>query len=218
MVSKVKESSLFGDAAVTVIPNGVGCDTFRPGNKERARASMGLPIDVKIVMFSAANCNNIRKGMRDLLTAVNDLEGCELFLLIVGQGDVSKRIRVRHEQFGYVSDLSKLANLYRAADVFVIPSLEDNMPNTCLEAMASGTPVVGYAAGGIPEMVEDGVHGFLAPPGDAAALSRSIRVMLSEPGLRNNMAIECRKIAVERFSRALQVREYAAWLTKIKQR
>ncbi len=137
------------------IPNGVECGTFKRIDKKIARKNCGLDENKKYLLFVAASLNNKKKGMEYLLTALKMLEDIEeLQLLIIGESckkAVKGRIPVK--QFGYISD-KKIANtLYAAADLFVLPSIEDNFPCTTLEAMASGTPVIAFAVGGITEQL-----------------------------------------------------------------
>jgi glycosyltransferase involved in cell wall biosynthesis len=90
----------------------------------------------------------------------------------------------------------------------VIPSLYDNLPQTVLEATACGTPTVGFAIGGIPDMVRAGVTGWLVPPQDIGALRASIRALLDDPAKRAEMAANCRRIAVKEYSLEVQARRY----------
>jgi len=81
---------------------------------------------------------------------------------------------------GYVSDVNRIVQIYQAADVYVLPSLEDNLPNTLMEAMACGVPCVGFAVGGIPEMIDHERNGYVARPRDAADLAAGIYHVLAE--------------------------------------
>ena len=104
-------------------------------------------------------------------------------------------------QAGHVLSAPYLRLIYSAADVLVIPSLEDNQPNTVLEAMACGTPVAGFRVGGIPEMVEEGRTGRLAPRGNVQELARAIEFLLDHDQERAAMAVHARRRAEEVFPR-----------------
>ena len=101
-----------------------------------------------------------------------------------------------------------LSNIYSAADVFVIPSLQDNLPNTALESMACGTPIVGFEVGGIPDMVQHGKTGLLARPHDAQALENAIIELLKHSQRRSLLSANCCRVAVHRYSFARQAIRY----------
>jgi glycosyltransferase involved in cell wall biosynthesis len=99
--------------------------------------------------------------------------------------------------------------VYSAADLYVICSVQDNLPNTVLEAMACGVPVVGVHVGGIPDMVRNDVNGLTVPVGDAEYLSKSISLILNNANLRAEMGSASRRIATDEYSLDLQARRYA---------
>jgi glycosyltransferase involved in cell wall biosynthesis len=98
--------------------------------------------------------------------------------------------------------------VYSAADICVVPSLQDNQPNTVLEAMACGTPVVGFDVGGIPEMVRPGITGALARAHDVKGLCTAIIDLLSQPERLARMATSCREIVMKEYPLEGQVRRY----------
>ena len=99
-------------------------------------------------------------------------------------------------------------SVYGAADLFVCPSLQDNLPLTVVEAMSCGTPVVGFDVGGIPDMVRPDVTGSLVPPGNVAALGAAIAKLLEDDPLRREMSANCRRVAVEEYALEVQARRY----------
>src|SRR5438046_2993624 len=101
-----------------------------------------------------------------------------------------------------------LSTIYSAADVFVIPSLQESFGQTVIESLACGTPVVGFASGGIPDMVRPGHTGWLAPTGDTAALRNAMVTALSDPR-RAELSANCRRIALQEYSLDTQARAYA---------
>jgi glycosyltransferase involved in cell wall biosynthesis len=94
------------------------------------------------------------------------------------------------------------------ADVFVVPSLEDNLPLTALEALACGIPTIAFSVGGIPDIVREGQTGILTPTGDVGELRRAIAELLQSPERRATMAQECRRVAVQEYSLDVQARRY----------
>jgi glycosyltransferase involved in cell wall biosynthesis len=110
--------------------------------------------------------------------------------------------------FGFVGDERLLSLMYSAADLFVIPSRQDNLPNTVLESLACGLPVVGFDVGGIPEMVRPGVTGLLARSGNIDELGIAIAELLEDDTGRREMALNCRQVAVKEYSLELQASRY----------
>jgi glycosyltransferase involved in cell wall biosynthesis len=151
-----------------------------------------------------------RKGA-DLL-----LEGLEaaraswpgLRLLTFGRRDLTTAIP--QHALGPLESDALMAAAYSAADLFVIPSREDNLPNTVLEALACGTPAVGFPHGGIPEMVRPGETGLLARAGDARDLGEQIHALLADEARRAALAEKARELAVAEYDAAVARRRYEA--------
>jgi glycosyltransferase involved in cell wall biosynthesis len=134
----------------------------------------------------------------------------DLLLVTLGRGghDAPTPHATRH--LGSLHDSEDLRAAYSAADAFAIPSLQDNLPNTILESMACGTPVVGFEAGGVREAVVDGTSGLLAPTGEFSALAAALYRILGDRGLQATLSRQAR-IRVEReYAIDLQARRYAA--------
>src|SRR5690606_31140451 len=105
-------------------------------------------------------------------------------LIVIGGGSPEQLegITLKKHFLGYVSGDENLVNVYSAASLYVTPSVEDNLPNTVIEALACGTPVVGFQTGGIPEMVRHGVNGYVADYKNAASLAAGIQWILGNNG------------------------------------
>src|SRR5262249_11188159 len=110
--------------------------------------------------------------------------------------------------FGHIRSDRLRSLVYSAADLFVIPSIQENFPLTVLEALACGIPVIGFAVGGIPESVRPGITGLLVPPRDVGALRNAIRDLLQASERRAQMAVDCRRIAVEEYALETYVQRY----------
>ncbi|HVW22537.1 MAG TPA: glycosyltransferase family 4 protein [Opitutaceae bacterium] len=206
MAAAAGRSSLLGRFDVHHIPSGVDTEDFRPMPRDQARRRFGLPEDARIALFVAEVVSDRRKGLQLLPAAAEaaaDLPGT-LFVTI-GQGAAGENFR----HLGSLRDTESLRAAYSAADVFVLPSLEDNFPNTMIEAMACGTPVVGFATGGIPDAVHDGATGLLAPTGDGAALAAQVRRVLAHQGLRRSLGCEARYLVEQEYNIHLHARRYA---------
>jgi glycosyltransferase involved in cell wall biosynthesis len=210
MADEVHRSSLLGDRfAVSVIPNGVNTDEFAPRDRAAARAALGIPRESLVVLFVAYSVAPRRKGFGLLSEALRKLAGVpNLFLLSVGAGTPPGDLPVPQLHLGKVAQNRFLSVAYSAADVYVIPSLQDNLPSTVLEAMACGTPVVGFDVGGIAEMVQPGRTGALGPVGDVPSLAMNIQQLLDDADGRRSMAAHCRQRVLEEFSMEPYVRRY----------
>ena len=211
MLELVKDSPLLSRFPVTLIPYGVDLEDFAPRDRRLAREVLGIPQGAQVVTFLSDNLTNRRKGFSFLSAALSELrQAHNLFLVSVGSGKppVSGPIPCLH--MGYVGNDRWLSLMYSAADLFVIPSLQDNLPNTVLESMACGTPVVGFDVGGIPDMVRPGRTGQLVPVGDSVALGQAMTLLLNAPRTCQQMAVECRKIVMEEYSYKLLAMRHAA--------
>lgn len=165
IAEEARGSALLEGQHIVSIPNPIPSSIFHPMDRAEARRRHRLPQDKPIVMFCSQKVSDERKGFAYLQQALRLLP--KVHLLVVGEGGRS------------VSSPEEMASLYAAADVFVTPSLQDNLPNTIAEAMSVGTPCVGFRVGGIPEMIDHLRNGFVATPRQAESLAEGIRYVLS---------------------------------------
>ena len=166
-----------------LIPNGIDTTIFTPGDSATARQELGLPLDVKIVMFAAAAKSSYFKDPDTLWAGVKRLAAINpnLFFLCVGMELTSEANGVRAMGIPYVSDARKMAQLYRSANVFLHTAKAEAFGKTVTEAMACGTPVVASATGGLVEQIIDGETGFLFPSSNSEALAQSALKILNLP-------------------------------------
>ena len=106
-------------------------------------------------------------------------------------------------------DESEIALSYAAADVFVLPTLAENLPNAALESVASGTPCISFDVGGVPDVVRHMETGYLAKLGDADALAEGIRTVLGDEELRSRMSVACRALAEAEFGAELEATRFS---------
>ncbi len=218
MADEVRRSSLLGDRPVSIIPNGLDVDLFKPIDKRCARLALGIPEQGRVLLF-VGPLHNKWKGFDDLRTVLDSEPALgDVFLLSAGHGGRNVGWNNRHLHLGYIYYDHMLAAVYSAADLLVFPSKYDNLPNTVMESMACGTPVVGYEAGGVPDLVRNGVTGALVPPGDIAALGSTITELLEDEPRRNGMSSICRSIAVEEYSLSVQARRHIELYQQILER
>lgn len=169
-----------------VLHNGVDTAVFRPFDKAAVRRELGLPGDRTIVLLSAGSLLDERKGTRYAIEALQACRDLRPFILLVGNSSPQVRDLLAgfdiHEA-GYLGDSERLARHYAAANLFLFTSLADNQPLTVLETMATGTPIVGFETGGIPEMVLQDKTGRLVAQKDTQALTTALRQVLTAPGV-----------------------------------
>lgn len=173
---------------VQVIPNGVDLEVFHPKVREAGRMKLGIDDGSPVLMFAAETLDgDSRKGGRELRAAIKHAQdlraNAPLDVILMGGGGEALLTGIeglRIHSAGFVSDESKAAELYAAADLFVCPSLEDNLPNTLIEAAACGTAAVVFDAGGSAEAVEPEVTGAVVGAGNAGALGGTISELLSD--------------------------------------
>ena len=215
IAAEAKRSSLMGRFPVSVIPNGLDVRQFAPRDRGSARDHFGLPPGAKIVLFAADSTSTVRKGFAYLAEALQGMtDVADLLLVSVGGGE-PKLAGVPHRHLGKIKDDRVMSLAYSAADVYVIASLQESFGQTVTEAMACGTPIVGFASGGIVDMVRPGVTGELAPTRDVAALREAVRKLLSDPAKRDEMAANCRRVAVEEYSLEVQAAAYRTLYEKL---
>lgn len=197
------QSKIFRNARVITIPNGIPTDTFKPYNREDVRTVLNIPHDAKVILFGAESVANDRKGFAYLLEALRHYRspnGQKIILATFGLLDPSIKIDSPYPlvQLGRIEEEAHLACIYSMADITVIPSLEDNLPNIVLESMSSGTPVIGFNIGGIPDMIDHLSTGYLANPRDVIDLMSGIQWMFDNGSL--DMQAKCRNKVIKCFS------------------
>ena len=180
-----RESALLGDWPVEAIANPLDLDTFRPWPKEVARAALKLPLDKKLILFGAhGEDRSGRKGVDLLYGAMRHLIGSGVAAhgVIFGRSAPENPPDVGMPLYwtGRLNDDITLALLYSAADVMVVPSRMDNLPQTGTEAQSCGCPVVAFRIGGLPDIVEHKKTGYLAEPFDIEELAMGIRWVIED--------------------------------------
>ena len=181
--SEAKSSKLLDGQKITSIPNPIDLHIYNKGNKTEARQRLGLPTDKKLILFASQRATNVNKGMGYLIEACRQLQDIpNLGIIILGghAEEVTSQLSIANFPLGYVNDEQRIVDVYNAADVFVLPSLSENLPNTIMEAMACGVPCVGFKVGGIPEEIDHKKNGYVAEYRSSEDLARGIRWILCE--------------------------------------
>lgn len=180
------KSKLLSAQKVISIPNTIDCQTFRPMNKDVARSQNNLPTGMKLLLFSSQKTTDPRKGFKYLVEACriikeqNSSLAQRIGVIVVGgQADLlRKELPFPIYAIDYISNEEDMARLYNSADAYITPSLEDNLPNTIVEAMSCGLPCVGFKVGGIPEMIDHKQNGYLVETRNADDLAQGICYIL----------------------------------------
>lgn len=211
-----RKSALLKNFRIEAIPNPIDTDIFAPQNRAGARRKWGFDDTSKIILFGAANIMHTRKGIAYLVEALERIktehpEMANIEVVIFGKNkgfDVSQ-IPFKVTQLGIIKQQHQLAEIYSMADVYVLPSLEDNLPNMVMEALACGTPVVAFETGGIPEMVEHEQNGYLARYKSSEDMAKGMHYVLNyaQPHL---MSTNARSKVLDNFSNEIVAGKYKA--------
>lgn len=208
----VRESALMRDWPVSVIPNPIDTERWQPLEQALARELLGLPKDVPLLLFGAiGGGQDPRKGFDLLQAALQHLSGeiPELQLVVFGQlrpkdpPDLGFPIHYT----GHLHDDLSLRALYSAADAFVLPSRQDNLPNTGGESLACGTPVVAFDTCGLPSIVTHQETGYLAKAFETEELAQGIIWVLENSKVKK-LREKCSEIAGERFTSPAIIKQY----------
>lgn len=204
------QSPLTKNGKVVSIPNPIDTEIYFPQNKFAIRKKHNLPPDKKIILFAAAKASDKRKGIDYLAAAsklLSDKKDDLLFLIVGSQGDeIASNLAVPSHVAGYVSS-ENMPELYNAADLFVTPSLQENLPNTIMEAMACGTPCVGFEIGGIPEMIQHQETGYVAQYKNAEDFADGIRLLLYDSDAET-MSANSREFVLKNYAQDYIAEQY----------
>ena len=188
LMNEALSSTLMKGQQVTAIPNPLDTTIFKPQQHENRRR----------VLFVAQNVNNPMKGMQYLDEASKIIDNSD---------DEKVEIIALGRDIPYISDIKEMAALYASVDAFVLPSLSENLPNTIMEAMACGTPCVGFNVGGISEMIDHKQNGYVARYKDAEDLAEGIRYVLDDNN-HQRLSKECVAKVARCYSEASVAAQY----------
>lgn len=231
LAQKARQSSLLKGKTILSIPNPIDTKVFYPIDKTIAQKHFGLSPDKIYILFAAVKVGDVRKGFAYFEKALSmfvvrgSMFGLEedlnienqsgsppasnIELLIFGQAQAPdfEKLPFKVNLLGQLSDVGSIVMAYSAASVFVIPSLEDNLPNTIMESMACGTPVVGFEVGGIPEMIDHLNTGYLAKHKSSEDLAKGIQFVLEESDYQALCANSRTKV-LENYSEEVVSKKY----------
>lgn len=210
-----KKSSLFKNRRIEVIHNGLNLSLYQPIARHAAREILNLPKDKKLLLFGAVNATQSRrKGFHFLQPALqrlarfNEQDQIDLVVFGANASEDQPDLGFKTHYLGKLNDEKMLALAYAAADVFVAPSLQDNLPNTLVEAIACGTPCVAFKVGGIPDIIGHQQNGYMAYPYQVEDLAQGIAWVLEEPDRYQKLCDRARQTAKQKFTLEKQAQSY----------
>lgn len=228
----VRSSALMHDWPVKVIHNAIDTDFWRPLDKLQTRAALGFPCDVNIVMFGAiGGSKDPRKGFDLLDSALHLLKGklANIMLVVVGQSqpEVPPELGFPVHFTGHISSEIELREHYNAADLIVIPSRQDNLPNMGVEALACGKPLVAFDSCGLPDLIKHQKTGYLAKAFDTQDLANGMAWVITQKqghsdttGLSeatfSELEMNSRQYAEENFAYPVVAKQYAELFASLK--
>jgi len=205
-----------------VIHNGVDLSVYHPADRHEVRAKLSLPLDAVILLFAAHGIKSRFKDYETIRNAIAHLNLSDsalprvLFLALGGQEAGSEKLgQVEVRTIPFQTDPLRVAQYFQAADIFLHAAHADTFPNTVLESLACGTPVIATAVGGIPEQIEEGETGFLVPPQDSVMMAQKIRYLLQDDALRQYMGLQAAAVAKRDFALERQADDYLRWYEEI---
>jgi len=211
-----RTSSVLKGFRIEAIPNPIDTELFSLKDKIGARKKWNIDLQSKIILFGAANILDRRKGINYLVDALNDLKNhysdinnIEIVLFGKNKSFDINLIPFKVYELNVINSQEDMAELYSLADVYVTPAIEDNLPNTVMEALACGTPVVAFNTGGIPDMVEHLKNGYLAEFKSATDFAAGIHYVLSA-AKKEWLAQNAREKVMHNFTNDIVASKYLA--------
>lgn len=200
-----KNSLLFNRFNHYHIPYGLNTQLFQPRDKNFSKALLDIPSGIPCLLFVADKIETYRKGFEFLRLALEGFEQGSFILCAIGSNE-TRFMNTNMRLVGRIEDERLMSVVYSAADAFIIPSIEDNLPNTVLESLLCGTPVIGFRTGGIPDMINDGFNGLLCDNLSVNSLRETIARFLDRHEAFN--AEHIRANAVSKYDEGVQAKSY----------
>lgn len=216
LANLARRAPLLQGHPVYSIPNAIDTDFYTPAEKSAARTQLGLPQDADVLLFVSYKATNKNKGIDYLREAINRLitakpeKRDKLHLIVVGREATTLQgsFAIPTHTYEYVTSEETMRNFYRAASILCMPTLFDNLPNTIVEAMACGTPTVGFDIGGLPQLIHPDETGYLSNYKDAEDFAHGIDVLLDDQ-INKRMGSTCRAFTLQTFSQTAIAKAYA---------
>ena len=210
LYEKARLSEMFMGKRVEYIATGHDLSVFKPRDYLASRKLLGIDPSKKVILLAGMDLGDPRKGLDLLVDAIARVQMEDILLVTVGDCPAIGE-NIEHLPLGIVSNKEWLSTIYSVANVFVAPSREDNLPNTLIEAMACGVPSVAFDIGGMPDLISNGVTGYIAEPFKKESLSKCISWVLAQDRFDEvwrRMSWNCRYAALESFDIVKQTRKF----------
>ena len=216
LAKEVGRSKLLGAKQIITIPNSIDTNIYKPSDRESARKEFGFEPDKFLLLIGAMNLKEKRKGFSYLIEALKYIyENYKEFdqkieILTFGKIDrnLEGKIPYKIHQLGQIENVNQLIALYNSANLYIAPSLQDNLPNTVLESISCGTPVVAFNVGGMTDMITHNENGYLAELKSSKDLANGIVKLLSDSELLKEMGNNCRQKAINQFGKSKVANQY----------
>jgi len=201
-----QKSPLFKNKTITTIPYAIDLDIYSPIDSQTARDILGLPSDKILILVGAMQINDQRKGVSYLLDALSLISedkhdhNYELVIFGASTPPAPPDISIKINFMGFLKDEISMAIVYSAADLFIAPSVQDNLPNTVIEALSCGTPSLAFNIGGMPDMIIHKKNGYLAEPHSVESLAEGILWVTNSADRLNHLSKSSRDSAVDLFN------------------
>jgi len=222
MAECARASSLFKDTRIETIPLGLDTDTYKPHNRHFAREVLNLPQDKQLVLFGAiGGTSDRRKGFYLLLPALQRLsesgwkDQIELVIFGSSQPEEENDLGFKTHYVGRLNDDVSLALVYSAADVMIVPSVQEAFGQTASEAISCGIPVVAFNTTGLKDVVDHQQTGYLASPFETEDLARGIVWLLEDQERYQKLQFYAREKSLRRFASKTQAQQYISLYTEI---
>lgn len=215
-----KSSKLISKYKISAINNAINTDVFKPKDKIQARKKLNIPKNKKIILFGAMNISDERKGLKYLLKALVFLKKMpntdNILILLFGKStnDFIKQIPFQYHNIQFTNSQEEIINIYNSADIYIIPSIQDNLPNTIVESHCCGVPVVGFNTAGITEMILHKKTGYLAEYKSSEDLAKGAYWTLYESDTKT-ISENSRDYAINNYSERKVASKYIDLYKKI---
>ena len=205
-----KKSAVFSDRKVVCLPNPINTNVFKPMDKFQSRVLWNLPIDKKLILFGAVSATSTPyKGYDLLIDALNKISSENIEFIVFGSSEPKNPPKLPHKirYLGHLSDDVSLVSLYSACDVMVVPSKREAFGQTASESLSCGTPVVAFGIGGLPDIIDHKINGYLAQPFDTFDLAKGIDWVLNSDNY-DELSENARQKVVREFDYGVVAKKY----------
>lgn len=220
---EAEKSHLLRNKRIVNIPNTLDTNLYIPIDVRTAREKLSLQNDKIYILFGAMNIIDERKGFKYLLDSLKKLvsesdntnELIEIIIFGKANEKILDSIPYKRHYFGNFKSENDIILAYNAADIFIAPSLQDNLPNTVLESLSCGTPVIAFNVGGLPDMIEHVKNGYLADAGSVEGLTNGIKWYLNNRTSDESLKVNARQKVLTNFTQEIVAEKYKELYTSL---